>query len=340
VSGARDVNDGSGLIFALFEPKWDEIEFIHGPEIAAMAHPVPNYELYGEAGDSPMPDILHCESIAERSRLHNGQIKPHRHQGLTQVLYSQQGRIEATIDDESWSLTGRFLIALPAMCVHGFDISAETEGWVITVPNANLGDIFESAPRLQTAFERPLVFFPGRSDFPFDRAEEILRQIEAEFTGHAAGRQFALRSCIGLVLMLIARAAADPMPSGLSIRSRQTRNLARFRDLIEGRFREHLPLAAYAAEIGLTTTHLNRICRRETGKSALQIIHERCVIEAKRDLVYSEMTIGEIAAILGFKDPAYFTRFFIRRAGISPGRYRSRARAEILAAPPPPARAA
>jgi AraC-like DNA-binding protein len=52
------------------------------------------------------------------------------------------------------------------------------------------------------------------------------------------------------------------------------------------------------------------------------------------------MTIGEIAAILGFKDPAYFTRFFIRRAGISPGRSRSRARAEILAAPPPPARAA
>ncbi len=296
-----------------------------------MPAPVPSYELYGETRVSRMPDILHCESIAERSRLHGGDIKPHRHHGLTQILYSVSGRIDAAIDDARHRLEGRFLIGVPALAVHGFAISADTEGWVITVPTANLHDIFAAAPRLEDAFDNPLIFRDGASAFPFARAEELLRQIEAEFRGAAAGRQFALRSAIGLLMVLIAREAAFPSGGGLSIKSRKVDRLARFRELVDARFRDHLPLAAYAAEIGVTTTQINRICREITGKSALQVVHDRVVIEAKRDLVYSAMTIGEIATILGFQDPAYFTRFFTRTTGLSPARYRNEVRAELIA---------
>ena len=295
-----------------------------------MPAPVPSYELYGETRVSRMPDILHCESIAERSRLHDGDIKPHRHHGLTQILYSVDGRIDAVIDDAPHRLEGRFLIGVPPLAVHGFRISADTEGWVITVPTANLHDILAFAPRLEDAFARPLIFRDGASAFPFDRAEDLLRQVEAEFRGTAAGRQFALRSALGLLMVLVAREAAFPSGGGLSIKSRKVDRLARFRELVDARFRDHPPLAAYAAEIGVTTTQLNRICREIAGKSALQIVHDRLVIEAKRDLVYSGMTVGEVAAILGFRDPAYFTRFFTRTTGQSPARYRRDVRAELI----------
>jgi len=296
-----------------------------------MHSPVPSYELYGETRISRMPDILHCESIAERSRLHGGNIKPHRHHGLTQILYSECGSVDATMDDRLHRLRGRFLIGIPALAVHAFRISADTEGWVITVPTANLSEIFAAAPRLHETFDRPLIFRDDESGFPFARASELLRQVEAEFRGTGAGRQFALRSALGLLMVLIAREAAFPEGGGLSIKSRRIEKLARFRELVELHFRDHQPLAAYAAELGVTTTQLNRICRQITGKSALQVVHDRVLIEAKRDLVYSEMSIGEVAAILGFRDPAYFTRFFQRNTGQPPAHYRRDLRAELIA---------
>ncbi|WP_258550862.1 helix-turn-helix domain-containing protein [Klebsiella pneumoniae] len=45
-------------------------------------------------------------------------------------------------------------------------------------------------------------------------------------------------------------------------------------------------------------------------------------MEAKRDLVYTAMTVNEIADRLGFSEPAYFTRFFKRLSGVSPSVFR------------------
>ena len=47
--------------------------------------------------------------------------------------------------------------------------------------------------------------------------------------------------------------------------------------------------------------------------------------EARRDLVYTSMSISRISFRLGFADPAYFSRFFARRAGVSPSDYRAKA---------------
>ena len=46
--------------------------------------------------------------------------------------------------------------------------------------------------------------------------------------------------------------------------------------------------------------------------------------EAKRLLLFTASSVNEICYQLGFKDPAYFSRFFTRNAGITPGEYRSR----------------
>jgi len=78
-----------------------------------MTLQIPNFEIYGEAEVSPIPDILHCESIAGRSRVHDGVIKMHRHDGLTQVLYTRSGSIRTHLEDAQFDLGGRFLILVP-----------------------------------------------------------------------------------------------------------------------------------------------------------------------------------------------------------------------------------
>ncbi|WP_153676373.1 helix-turn-helix domain-containing protein, partial [Pseudomonas aeruginosa] len=68
--------------------------------------------------------------------------------------------------------------------------------------------------------------------------------------------------------------------------------------------------------------HLNSVARRLSGQTALGIVHQRLLLEAKRDLVYTAMTVNEIADRLGFSEPAYFTRFFKRLSGVSPSAFR------------------
>ena len=67
-----------------------------------------------------------------------------------------------------------------------------------------------------------------------------------------------------------------------------------------------------AEALGLSVAHLNSLCRRLAGQSALQILHQRVLLEAKRELVYTSLTINQLADSLGFADPAYFSDVFAR----------------------------
>jgi AraC family transcriptional activator of pobA len=56
------------------------------------------------------------------------------------------------------------------------------------------------------------------------------------------------------------------------------------------------------------------------------VLHARLMLEAKRSLVYTSMTVAEVGYSLGFADPAYFSRVFARRAGVAPAAFRAAGR--------------
>jgi AraC-like DNA-binding protein len=61
-----------------------------------------------------------------------------------------------------------------------------------------------------------------------------------------------------------------------------------------------------------------------TGKTSSQIIKAKQVLEIKRLLVHTNLSVTEIAGQLNFPDQSYFTRFFKRETGISPLQYRTK----------------
>ena len=97
----------------------------------------------------------------------------------------------------------------------------------------------------------------------------------------------------------------------------------RFLVLLEQHFLEHWPIERYASQLGLSTQRLNRLTRAESGRSALELIHDRLTREACRRLTYIAAPVASLAIDLGFEDPAYFSRFFKRRTGLSPARWRA-----------------
>lgn len=112
------------------------------------------------------------------------------------------------------------------------------------------------------------------------------------------------------------------LPTAIGPQSAMTRNASwhfvRFGALLDVHFLEHRPVSFCAAKLGVTAAHLNVVCREVGGRSALQIMHERLLLEAERSLVYTTIQVGEISDALGFSEPAYFTQFFKRPMAVGP----------------------
>src|SRR5690606_6800633 len=106
--------------------------------------------------------------------------------------------------------------------------------------------------------------------------------------------------------------------------SRSTFHFDRFTTLLERHHRSGWSVADYAQALGITAAHLNAICRETSGSNALHLIHERVLLAARRELAYTDKSIADVAANLGFSEPSYFTRFFKRAMGMTPKQYRQR----------------
>jgi AraC family transcriptional activator of pobA len=77
--------------------------------------------------------------------------------------------------------------------------------------------------------------------------------------------------------------------------------------------------------LNVTPARLRAACLEVTSKTPTRVLEERLLLEAKRNLTYTNMTVAQVGYYLGFGDPAYFSRFFSKLAGESPAAFRKRA---------------
>jgi AraC family transcriptional activator of pobA len=287
-----------------------------------MLSSIPSYRLYrektGESGDF----WIHCETIPERTHLHNWEISPHRHDSLFQIFFMSEGAGEIAGENESRRFTAPCAIFIPPGDVHGFSYSRDVDGLVLTVVSDRLKSL-AAADRQVALFASTTRIVPLAADDPDAAfAIECVRKLFDELTGRAHCRLLLLEplmtgAIVGLVRSISAAGAAD---DGLGDRDRQ--RIEKLMTLIGSHFREHKPVSFYADTLGVSSTHLNRIARRATGYSVQGLISLQMLEAARRDLVFTPTPVQGIAYGLGFSDPAYFNRFFRRQTGMTPGAFR------------------
>ena len=124
-----------------------------------------------------------------------------------------------------------------------------------------------------------------------------------------------------MLLVALIRAKAPAVPP-LPADDRSYALVARYRDLIEGHFREERRLDFYAGRLGVTPARLNAACRARLGATASGLLHDRVITEAKRWLIYTGMSVAEVGYALGFASQAHFTVMFRKLVGTTPGAYR------------------
>ena len=98
--------------------------------------------------------------------------------------------------------------------------------------------------------------------------------------------------------------------------------------MVEKNYRKFHQVSDYADLLGIASKTLTKKIKQYHHKTPSDVIKERLILEAKRDLYYTNKQVKEIAYDLGFEDPAYFNRFFKKEAGVAPNRFREQSHAK------------
>lgn len=247
---------------------------------------------------------------------------PHFHDFFQ--LFLIQGPARLMHDFREFDVNGVALFFLSPGQVH--TIYPRAEDMSGTVASFTQAFFDHQSPPPSMLFELPFFFASGMPPwFQVEQREAgrvlaLFSDLQREYDGGRRGVMEALRALLRLLFIEASRleAASQPVrePSRAALLARQ------FQLALEHHFREWQALAPYAKQLGVTVNHLNDVIHDETGHSAGELIRHRRLLDAKRMLLHSDLSVSEIGYQTGFQDPSYFSRFFRRYVGETPARFR------------------
>ncbi|MFU8861617.1 MAG: helix-turn-helix domain-containing protein [Cyclonatronaceae bacterium] len=169
------------------------------------------------------------------------------------------------------------------------------------------------------ASDLPLINLPGSEQNILDTVWKMfLIEMDSRDTYQLEMLQMMLKR----LLIICTRLAREQQSENLPERG-QTDLLREFNYLVEQHFRTRHTVAEYAEMLHKSPKTLSNIFSRKQGKSPLQIIHSRILLEARRLLIYTDKPVKEIGYELGFEDIHTFSRFFKNGEGVAPLDYRA-----------------
>ncbi len=284
---------------------------------------IPSFDLFAEDQvERAVPTVLHAESISVRNAAQDWSFDSHRHNDLHQFFWVTKGSGRVTIDGVTRGFSANTAFFIPALTVHGFQFTQGSLGWVITVSSRLPAPLSLPQGPVQT-----LVSNPDEQRTLTNICDEINRELLSDNPAKDA----ALGCQAGLLSVWFVRHLTARNILATQKNSSRRRLMRGFTQMLEESFRDQASVSHYAGKLSVTPTHLTRVCRQTTGKSATSLIQDRTILEARRKLAYSDQRIADVAKDLGFSSAAYFTRLYSAKTGEAPSAFRKHARSLAMA---------
>ena len=248
--------------------------------------------------------------------------------GTTQLvlLYGGKITIKGAHPSEDDAIDGPRILWLPDSKRNELSIAGGTRATVLSIPELDVMNALPATPlgeRMRQTFAQDL-------SGPLQLDGQVVQLVDGLFREYGLtepGAELSSQYYLSLILIHMWRQVRTDLvahghsPQGL---------VERFVALASQRMREHLRVSDYATALNVTRDRLGTAVRRATGKSPQGYLHQLLIREASDLLSNTGMPVNQVAYRLGFQDPAYFTRFFIRHRGESPAKFRRTARVRRL----------
>ncbi|KUJ59335.1 AraC family transcriptional regulator [Flavobacteriaceae bacterium CRH] len=171
-------------------------------------------------------------------------------------------------------------------------------------------------------FEMPMTALPDKEVL---FVEAIYDQIQGEFDAPDASQEEMIRTYLKQLIIKATRIWKTQQLGVLN--NEPSKEMDFFRDfsrLVEIHFRTKHTVADYAEILGVAPKTLSNKFNRLELTQPNDIIKDRIMLEAKRLLGYSNLSVKEIAYQLGYEDPAYFNRLFTNKVGDTPSNFKKK----------------
>jgi AraC family transcriptional activator of pobA len=277
---------------------------------------IPNFFVYGEPSRALEIGFLHVETVNARKNVHLGKVAPHKHTQMGQITFWYRGEGEYRIEDQRYHFSAPAVSFVPSNVVHGFTIGPETDAIVVSIADGTLRTI---EPLTQLPLGEPVFLSGDKGSAAWLRLSAILEMIAAEYRESGTPEDKVLPGLIAVALSQIARLGEG---HGTAPVSPPVALALALRKAVDRHYRQDHAVRFYVELLNTTPHLLDRAAREVLGMPVKAVILERRLLEAKRLLMFTIRAVEDIAAETGFKDPAYFSRFFRKRVGEAPAQWR------------------
>lgn len=246
---------------------------------------------------------------------------PHR-KDFYMLVFVKRGGSRHWVDMVPYTVKPNTLYFTSPQQVHLKEESVPMEGTSICFTEDFLGleenRLLKQLPVIQNPHNgHELNLQPADIDF----IDDIITKLLAEYDHKLGWRNGMLLAYLRVLLIYISRLYTTQFADADILTNRDL--LKRFKILVTENFMQLHEVSAYAGMLNLSAGHFSEMIKEQSGKTAIEHIHDRLLLEAKRLLFHTNHSIKEIAFQLGFEDASYFNRFFKRLTARTPLNYRN-----------------
>jgi AraC-like DNA-binding protein len=247
---------------------------------------------------------------------------PHRHD-FYNLIYIKQGSGWHDIDFRRFKIEPNQLFFMNEGQVHEWFLSEDTVGYTFFFKK-EFYDITDKHLSLSTLpflnnsnNDIPLVMF-DESDAAL--VETAFERIIEEYAQKKPHYEALINTLLKQLFIYSLRVYQPNFKDETAVLN--VEKIRQFEALIEIHFRSYKLVKDYADLMNITPNYLNAVCNKTVGRKAGDLIRDRVLLEAKRLLLYSTMSVCEMAYHLGYEDCSYFIRVFKKEVKQTPEQFR------------------
>lgn len=248
-------------------------------------------------------------------RIKPGVPFPHKHD-FFQVMLVTSGKGFHQIDFEKHKVTAGQMFLMKPGQMHSWELGKTVKGYIVEFNTQSLNAFKESAALIEDFSLSPDAYtFSNKKNF--NEIIELTKTMINEFERQREMHDLCLQGLLTSFLVQIIRSYQS------NLKQHKTLSIIeKFKELLEKNFKHSHSVEFYAHELKVSPKALTMQFSRSLGKPPSQLIQDRLLLEAKRFLSFSQLSIADIGYELGFEDANYFSRFFRKHMKMTPARFR------------------
>jgi AraC-like DNA-binding protein len=286
---------------------------------------IPQYTFYKtKYGDELLIDVVPLEKIKKYTV-----AQPVHTLTYYDITLITEGAGTFHIDDRTRQVNAGDIIFSRPGEIRQWDSSGIRQGYALIFEEEFLVSFFNDPDFLLNLsyfhIERPHPFLP-LEESTHTRIRELILTIQKEVQTDETKDKHLLRAFLYEALMLLNRFYKEMYFEENSSTEIKKQHISKFVRLVNESFKENRSIRNYAAELCITPNYLNEIVKETVGISAKHYILNKVLLEAKKLLLYTNLSIVEIADRLHYESSSYFIRFFHMHTRQTPLEYRRNAK--------------